>query len=341
MRTPIEQLASLTVGTVEAVSPDRITAVLELDAPQATAFNAGTPTPFPRINGYVLIPNEGGAVVGLVVWLGIERSPFPKRMGLRDFGLVDLPFPLRKMHVTPVATLSVRYRGPERDLRLERGVSVFPSVGDPVLLPTEEQLRAIVEARGEDRRVRIGVAPLAASASVSVDPDKLFGRHLAILGNTGSGKSCTVAGLIRWSLETVRKERRAAEREPRANARFVVLDPNGEYARAFADLDATRVFRVPPVQEGVRPFRVPAWLWNSHEWGAFAEASTATQRPMLLTALRNLRAGRRLEGPVTTRLGLWAKTWQAMIEGIIADGPRAYTEFGPRQDVGRYLGVIK
>ena len=33
------------------------------------------------------------------------------------------------------------------------------------------------------------------------DPDKLFGRHLALLGTTGAGKSCSVAGLIRLSLD--------------------------------------------------------------------------------------------------------------------------------------------
>ena len=101
MSKPIEQIAALTIGTVEYVSPSEIKVLLEPNAPQATALNTGVPTGFPRINGYVLIPNETGAVVGLVTWLGIERSPFPKRTGLKDFGLVDLPFPLRKISLTP------------------------------------------------------------------------------------------------------------------------------------------------------------------------------------------------------------------------------------------------
>src|SRR5690242_2044183 len=105
MTTAIERIATLTVGTVESVAPGEIKVLLELDAPQDTALNTGTPTRFPRINGYVLIPNESGAVVGLVVWLGVERSAFPKRTGLKDFGLIDLPFPLRKMTLTPVGTL--------------------------------------------------------------------------------------------------------------------------------------------------------------------------------------------------------------------------------------------
>ena len=105
MSTVLEEIAGLTIGSVEAVSPAEIRAVLDIDAPQTTALNNGVPTGFPRLNSYVLLPNEGGAVVGLVVWLGIERSAFPKRVGLKDFGLIDLPFPIRKVSLTPVGTL--------------------------------------------------------------------------------------------------------------------------------------------------------------------------------------------------------------------------------------------
>ena len=92
-----------------------------------------------------------------------------------------------------------------------------------MLLPTQGQLRAIVES-GDNRQVLIGTSPLAANAEVKIDPDRLFGRHLAVLGNTGSGKSCSVAGLIRWSMDEARNARGGSD----PNARFIVLDPNGE-----------------------------------------------------------------------------------------------------------------
>ena len=81
------------------------------------------------------------------------------------------------------------------------------------MLPTETQLRSIVES-GERRRVKIGTSPLAGDAEVCVDPNRLFGRHLAVLGNTGSGKSCSVAGLIRWSLEQALRVRSKAGLTP-------------------------------------------------------------------------------------------------------------------------------
>ncbi|MDZ7783102.1 MAG: DUF87 domain-containing protein [Halioglobus sp.] len=115
----------------------------------------------------------------------------------------------------------------------------------------------------------IGTSPLAANAEVSIDPDRLFGRHLAVLGNTGSGKSCSVSGLIRWSMDAAKKARGDGS-DP--NAHFIVLDPNGEYANTFRDMSKVRVFAVEP-GDGIEQLQVPLWFWNSEEWSAFAQAS--------------------------------------------------------------------
>ena len=202
------------------------------------------------------------------------------------------------MSVSPVGTLTSRRDRASGTTKYElsRGVIAFPSVGDQVLLPTPEQAEAIVGAKDTDRRVRIGSSPMASNAAIMVDPDKLFGRHLAVLGNTGSGKSRTVAGLIRWSMEAADKAIQSAGKSGAPNARFIVLDPNGEYAKAFADQgDKLRLFRVPPVAVGERPLDVPAWLWSGHEWTAVAHAQPGAQRPLLMQGLRELKSGQ-MEG---------------------------------------------
>lgn len=338
MSKPIEQIAALTIGTVESVSPSEIRVLLEPNAPQATALNSGVPTGFPRINGYVLIPNETGAVVGLVVWLGVERSQFPKRTGLRDFGLVDLPFPLRKISLTPLGTLIARKSSEEgkNNYQLERGVSAFPSVGDIAMLPTAAQLKSIIEAsKDEDKRVKIGTSPLAANAAVTIDPDKVFGRHLAVLGNTGSGKSCSVAGLIRWSLAQARNAR---PDDGRANARFIILDPNGEYSRAFADYDLVRRFQVSPKQKSnTDPLLIPVWMWNSQEWSAFAHAAPGVQRPLLLRALRDMRSGARLSEPAERQAARLIRSYKAMISGRIAQGATGYQGFPECKNCGNQI----
>jgi hypothetical protein len=341
MSTSIEQVAGLRIGAVDSVSPNSIGVVLELDAPQSMALNTGLPVRFPKINGYVIIPNEAGALVGLVSSIAIERSSFPKRPGLKDFGLVDLPFPLRKMHLTPAGTLvdclDGQSSGPPR---LERGVLAYPSVGDAVLLPMPDQLSAILRATGTDCRVQLGTSPLAEHESVTVDPDKLFGRHLAILGNTGSGKSCTVAALVRWSLEQAARQRIADKRDGVPNARFIILDPNGEYSTAFKDLGA-RVFRVPPVGPGENEITLPAWMWNSSEWCSLAAAAPGTQRPLLLEALRNLRAGRVVKEPVEVKVARQLRARLAMLGSLIADGPSGYgQDYRVKMTCGNLLETV-
>ena len=296
-QTPFEQAGSLRIGTVDFVSPDEIRVALDVEAPEAVALTTGMPRPFPRVNSYLLISVDEGFLVGQIEWITVERSPFPKRRGMHDFGLIDLPYPLRKLRLNPLGIL----RNSEKvGLVFKRGADALPSVGADVLLPTELQLRSIVES-GEQRRVRIGASPLAGDAKVFVDPNRLFGRHLAVLGNTGSGKSCSVAGLIRWSLDQAQENRanisedQCSEQSDMShpNARFIVLDPNGEYSRAFGSSDPTvqaRIFKVEP-SENETALKVPLWFWNSAEWTSFTQASPRTQRPTLMHALRFVREG--------------------------------------------------
>lgn len=285
-QTPFEQAGSLRIGTVDFVSPDKIEVLLDIEAPDSVALNVGAPRAFPRVNSYLLVSVDDGFLTGQVEWITVERSAFPKRRGMRDFGLIDLPYPLRKLRLNPLGML----RQDTKDgFVFTRGADALPSVGESVLLPTEKQLQSIVES-GENRRVKIGVSPIAGDADVHIDPNRLFGRHLAVLGNTGSGKSCSVAGLIRWSIEEASKR---AQDKNIPNTRFIVLDPNGEYSKAFDSQDSTikaRVFKL-NLSKDESTLKVPLWFWNSAEWFAFTQASARTQRPVLTEALRLVRDG--------------------------------------------------
>jgi len=141
------------------------------------------------------------------------------------------------------------------------------------------QFRAgLIEARVQSLLVQgeIIAGAIAASATVetdtiTIDPDKLFGRHVGVFGNTGSGKS---------------KEARSV------GARFIVLDPNGEYRECFKDLTPlidVCVFSAEP-KLGEKELIVPAWMWNGQEWAGAVAASPGTQRPILMQAIRHLRS---------------------------------------------------
>ena len=282
MMSPIENSESFRVGTIDFISPDEIKVLLDIEVPNDVALNTGVPRSFPRINGYVLFSCENGYLVGQINWITIERSQYPKRRGIQDFGIIDLPFPLRIISINPLGVLrySKQSTDGEIDYEFSRGIDIFPTVGDPAYLPTEEQLRAIIE-NGDKRRVQIGTSPLCGNAVVSVDPDKLFGRHVAVLGNTGSGKSCSVAGLIRWSIEASGEK---------SNSRFIILDPNGEYSDCFSDFKNVKRYAVESDNEKeINQLKVPLWLWNTDEWIAFTQAGGKAQKPTLIQALRSVR----------------------------------------------------
>ena len=342
MTSPISSISSLFVGTVESVAPDEIKVLLDIESPRNTALNTGIPIPFPKINSFVLLPNESGAVVGIIVWLGLEKSTYPKQLESKEFGLIDLPFPLRKMTVCPYGTLLSK----NNRWQLEQGVHSFPSVGDSVILPTRDQVIAIVTDQGNEGRVSLGTCPIALDAPISVDPDKLFGRHLAVLGSTGSGKSCTLAALVRSSVESAQdsiektaypnRNNKAQNNNSNPNARFIILDPNGEYSKCFGGLGAgCRVFRVSQFTDAdTKDFTLPAWMWNSSEWAAVAQAAPRTQRPLLQEALRNLRSNRQITLTGEKRLMVRCKSLKSFLLQFAGTGASGFPK---NKDCGQQL----
>jgi hypothetical protein len=143
--------------------------------------------------------------------------------------------------------LTVQLVGEIVEASFERGISQYPNVNDEVHLVTEEDL-ARVYGNETDSQVVVGRLSNAESIPVRLDLDKLITRHSAVLGSTGSGKSTTVASLLR-SIS-------APGLNGFPSARIMLIDIHGEYARALGD--NAEVFRIMP-GEGEKPLVVPFW----------------------------------------------------------------------------------
>ena len=168
-QTPIEQSGNLRIGTVDFVSPNEIKVAIEIDAPDSVVLDSGTPRPFPRVNGYLLVSADEEILVGQVEWITIERSPFPKRRGMQDFGLVDLPYPLRRLRLNPLGMLNEETEG---EYTFKRGAAFLPTVGASVSLPTATQLRSIVESgerRTWSKSARVPTREMQMCTSIRID----------------------------------------------------------------------------------------------------------------------------------------------------------------------------
>ena len=103
-----------------------------------------------------------------------------------------------------------------------RGISCYPSLGDVVERATSQEL-AMTYASDDKVAVRVGHIKQDKSIPAMVKTDELLGKHFAVLGTTGTGKSCTVALILR----------RILEENPQAH--ILLLDVHREYAAAFKD----------------------------------------------------------------------------------------------------------
>jgi len=104
-----------------------------------------------------------------------------------------------------------------------RGVSVYPRLGDSVHLPTRKILEKAYYFGSFDG-VEIGRIHQDPSIPAVIKINEMLGKHFAILGSTGTGKSCTVALVLREFLA----------KQPQSH--IVLVDPHNEYATCFGDL---------------------------------------------------------------------------------------------------------
>ena len=137
----------------------------------------------------------------------------------------------------------------------ERGVSQYPNIGDSVHLAVEEHLRKLYDIRGQGHIV-IGTLASAESIAAKIALNELVTRHSAVLGSTGSGKSTTIASLLR-AITTSNPD---SEEYP--NSRVLLLDIHGEYSVPLADV--AQVFSVEPQYDEERLF-IPYWALDSDD----------------------------------------------------------------------------
>lgn len=171
------------------------------------------------------------------------------------------------------------------------GVTRFPSLYADVMYILPDELDLIFdtpshqESKDSGKGTRLKSLPIGTSSvfhdyDVKVVIDSFFGGHAAVLGNTGSGKSCTVAAIIQELFE------RAEEYRARG-AMFLVFDVNGEYRSAFSALPSdieTRSLELDGSSESGK-LTLPHWLLDTEEWELLLRASDRTQIPVLRNAL--------------------------------------------------------
>lgn len=226
------------LGDVQDVNGSTVSVALHADTVPGLSFIEGHGYRIGQVGSFVRIPIGYIDLYGIVSQVGAGSVPMK---------LIEIePHGYRWMTVQIIGEVY-------RTGFFTRGISEYPTIGDSVHIVTEEDLKKIYGAPDQPNYLKIGHLSSSDQIPALINIDKLVTRHSAIVGNTGSGKSTTVAGL----LSTL-----SSEKFP--SARIIVLDIHGEYATALKNKATVFKINADPSKKEESLF-VPYWAMTFDE----------------------------------------------------------------------------
>jgi DNA helicase HerA-like ATPase len=279
------------IGTVVSVAADRFVVEMHAGTDNFTVVGFDDVHYVARLGSFLMIPVHTDYVVAEII--GLREKDVTQPRGEKE---MDKASSAKFLDVVPVGMLPQN-----RAEKFRFGVSVFPSLYADALYALDGELDRVFETDTPNeptpptngvnptpqdatryRALTIGKSVVFEGYQVKVRIDDFFGGHTAVLGNTGSGKSCTVASVLQSLFE------KPDEHHARG-ATFVVFDVNGEYGKALLPLATEREIGVERVvldgTSDENRFRLPHWFLDLSEWELLLQASERTQLPVLRMAL--------------------------------------------------------
>lgn len=166
--------------------------------------------------------------------------------------------------------------------RYYKGVKEMPLIGNEcTLLDTEDYLAIHKLAKNNEQTIHIGHLMNDENVSIDISINSLFASHLGIFGNTGSGKSYTLASVY-TNLFSKMNNNTAFKNK----ARFVFFDFNGEYSGNKTITENKTIYKISTIKDDGD--RIPICLHDLLKpelLSILASASEKTQQPFIKRAL--------------------------------------------------------
>jgi ABC-type oligopeptide transport system ATPase subunit len=264
----------------KVISVDSFRAYIRLDDELKSLYKSGYEDIYEvaRINSYVIIPIGADRIVAMVTSVrAIDETELGKNKEA-----IFLTKSARYLVVTMIGTI-------ENSGKYIQGVYNYPILDNPVWYVTRQDLDNIFDQKqktdidfDEDYYLPIGTSPSFSDYKIKINPDKFFGKHAAILGNTGSGKSCTFASIIQSMFEFEYNGKSLQ------NAHIIIFDTNGEYRQAFQGVKENPYKKLNEVNAfhiDRNGMKVPFWFMNFADFDFLFEPTSGTQVPVFKRAL--------------------------------------------------------
>lgn len=280
------------IGKVVAINSDRFSVELLSGLDNFSVNGYDDIHYFAQLNSYVVVPYQNYYIVAEVS--GVREKDLNVPFSNPTDQILSKIQAGKFLEVLPIGTI--------KDKEFDFGVSVYPTLYSDVLYIKEQELDTIFktnlnkikncqedvsckngkcECKDRYTSLPIGKSIIFPDYEVKIDIDKFFGSHSAVLGNTGSGKSCTIASM----LQTLYKYKEYSA----TGSTFIFFDVNGEYRQAFEKLGENKDIKVTNLsidtENTNEKFQLPHWFLNIDEWALLLKASEKSQLPILRNAL--------------------------------------------------------
>lgn len=218
----IKPIENLSIGKIIEVDGSRIIAELDPSISDLSRVFAGENYPIGQFGSIIKVHFGRRSIYGLVSRLRMKA----------DYQLEKgLPVPSSDERIIEADLFGEgewrRKEESEFVLEFERGVATYPLPQQTIYLTPKSELRFIYgDAKGAV--IQLGEHVGSGDAPCYAELNELLGKHTAILGSTGAGKSGTVAAVIHSILE-----RGEIAKHKHWHPQIIILDPHNEYGKAF------------------------------------------------------------------------------------------------------------
>jgi len=199
-----------------------------------------------QLGSYVAVRQNDVHLICIVTRMSEQEALAAPTIETPGDDTARLPFAKRIARLTPVGSIVAKGE-------FERGIVRYPTTGAEVHVIGSAEIVKMFD-RFQSKGLAVGTLPSHPSLKVCLDPTNLFGRHSAILGQTGAGKSWTVASVVQRTIAVM----------PRAH--IIILDLHGEYCWKRPDGTRSYAFADGVVRHvDAREMEIPYWLMTYAE----------------------------------------------------------------------------
>lgn len=143
--------------------------------------------------------------------------------------------------------------------KFQQGSVSLPSPTEEAFIINESVMKSIFN-KDSDYSFELGKLVQNKDITFHINGNSFFSKHIAVVGSTGSGKSCTVAKILQDIVGI--SDRKNIHKEQQKNSHIIIFDIHTEYKNAFS-IDVQEKFNLNILD--VDKLKLPYWLMNSEE----------------------------------------------------------------------------